>query len=400
MSHFRNPVIARPMGTILAISLLLLPVVAGCTGQPETVEPETIEVEVTREVPVTVETVRNVEVTRQVMATQQVPVTVVVPQTVEVTREVAVPQTVEVTRQAPVTRSAATATPVPSITPTATPADTAAETPTPAATPAAAPTPTPVPPATTRFGSWMLDEQQHYGDREVHRFWNEALHQTGTQPPTLTYQCDTRGGRTMYIDWQGPVTAQASDRPSSSRDPFSQYRDVPHYALLEYAAGLLEFVDGLQLTSREQDDFDEIWERVEKRWFIGQGAQEFESDPAPDTLVAQLRDRTHRSVRILLAFYQEFIDPEKETKYGPPSLADIEGEWIVLSDRTQINPGAMGELRPAVRGLYSVPFNKSQKRVVMTATISEPGQPTVAVAKWDVDGIRLVTSHCEALRPF
>ena len=376
---------------IIATTAALLLASVGCAGQPETIEVEvTREVPVTQEVPVTVETVRTVTTTREVPVTHEVPVTVVVPQTVEVTREVSIPQTVEVTREVAVTRAATT--PDPSVAPTASPSDT------PAATPTVAPTPTP--PETTQFGIWILDEQQHYGGREIYRFRNEALHQTGVLPPMLTYQCDTRGGRTMYIDWRHPVTAESSDRPSSSRDPFSQYRDIPYYALLEYADGLLEFVDNLQWTPREQDDFDEIWDKVEDRWFIGQGASHLAADPTPDMLVDLLRDRTHRSVRISLAFYQEFIDPEKEGEYGPPSLADIGGEWILLSDRTQINGGSMGELRQAIRGLYSVPFNETTKRMVMTATISTPGQPIVTVAKWDVRGIRLVMSHCETIRPF
>ena len=380
-------------GSIATLTAILLATV-GCAGQPET-----IEVEITREVPVTVETVRTVTTTREVPVTQEVPVTVMVPQTVEVTREVSIPQTVEVTREVAVTR-VAVATPTPSVAPTVSPADTPTATPPPADTPAASPTPTPAPPETTQFGRWILDEQEHYGGREIYRFRNEALHHTGVHPPELTYQCDTGGGRTMYIDWRHPVTAASSDRPSASRDPFSQYRDIPYYALLEYADSLLDFVDDLRLTPGEQNDVDEIWDKVEDRWFIGQGAAQIASDPTPDMLVDLLRDRTHRSVRIALAFYQEFIDPEKESKYGAPSLADIVGEWIVLSDRTEINEGSMGELRQAIRGLYSVPFNETTTREVMTATITAPGQPVVTVAKWDIAGIRLVRSHCEAVRPF
>ena len=93
------------------------------------------------------------------------------------------------------------------------------------------------------------------------------------------------------------------------------------------------------------------------------------------------------------------LTPTGRGEYGPPSLADIGGEWIVLSDRTQINPGSLGELRQSVRGLYSVPFNETTKRVVMTATVTAPEQPVVTLAKWDVRGIRQVLSHCEAIRP-
>ena len=159
-------------------------------------------------------------------------------------------------------------------------------------------------------------------------------------------------------------------------------------------------MDDLRFTPREQDDFDDIWDQVEDRWFIGQGASHLGSDPTPGMLVDLLRDRRHRSVEIDLDFYQEFIDPDKEGAYGPPSLATIGGVWIVLSDRTQINEGSMGEMRQSVRGLYSVPFNESAKRLVMTATVKGPGQPIFTLAKWDVRGIRQVLSHCQAIRPF
>ena len=233
---------------VITIVAALLPAAIGCAGQLETIEVRvTREVLVTQEVPVTVETVRNVESTREVPVTQEVPVTVVIPQTVEVTREVAVPQTVEVTREVVVTRAAA-ATPTPAVVPTASPADTPTATPQPTMAPTAVPTPTPEPPATMHFHSWAMEEPEHYGTREVHRFRNVAIdQQTGDQPPTLTYQCDTHGIRTMHIDWRHPITAASSDRPSASRDPFSEFRDIPYYALLEYADRLLKFMDDLQV---------------------------------------------------------------------------------------------------------------------------------------------------------
>ena len=99
-----------------------------------------------------------------------------------------------------------------------------------------------------------------------------------------------------------------------------------------------------------------------------------------------LRDRTHRSVEIELDFYREFIDLDKESKYCPPSLETIAGTWIVLSDRTQINEGSIGELRQSIRNIYSVAFNESTKRLTMTATVKGPEQPVVTLAKWDVRG--------------
>lgn len=379
---------------IITVGVALLMVAAGCTGQTEI-----REVEVTREVPVTVETVKDVEVTREVQVTQEVPVTVVVTEAVEVTREVEVPQTVVVTREVPVTRVAeATRTPAP--TPTVSPADTPTATPEPVQTPAptAAPTPTPISPETSRFHPWRMERKQ-YAQLDKYLFQIEALdYEFGDRPPTLTYECDYRGRRTMYINWHHPITAASSERPSASRDPFSQYRDIPHYALLEYADGLLGFVDELRLTAREKDDLDEIWSTVEDRWFVGAGSPSLDGEPTPQMLVDLLRSRTHRSVRISLAFYVDTINPEKPPKYGPPPLANIGGEWILLSDRTEINPGSLGELRMAIREVFSQPFEVGAKRPVLTATITSPGQPVHTVAKWDITGIRLVLSHCQAIR--
>lgn len=377
---------------IIATSLALLIAAIGCAGPPEIQE-----VEVTREVPVTVAVPQTVEVTREIPVTQEVPVTVVVSETVEVTREVAVPQTVEVTREVPVTR-VAVATPTPAAAPTVSPADAHTATPPPTITPTVAPTPTPTPPETSHFHPWSMENKQ-YANLNKFVFQLEALdYEVGERAPTLNYECDHRGRRAMYINWHHPITAMSSDRPSASRDPFSEYRDIPYYALLEYADGLLPFVDELRLTLREQDDLDEIWDKVEDRWFVGQGASHLAGEPTPDMLVDLLRDRTHRSVGIYLGFYVETIDPDKQPKYGPPSLADIGGEWIVLSDRTQINPGSLGELRMAIRELYAQPFEVGAKRPVMTATITRPGQPALTVAKWDITGIRQVLSHCQAIQ--
>ncbi len=380
--------------TIVSISVALLLAAVGCTGQPEI-----LEVEVTREVPVTVEVNNTVEITREVPVTKEVPVTVVVQETLEVTREVAVPQTVEVTREVPVTRTAE-ATPTPAPAPTVSPSDTPTATPEPVQTPAptAAPTPTPISPETSRFHPWRMERKQ-YAQLDKYLFQIEALdYEFGDRPPTLTYECDYRGRRTMYINWHHPITAASSERPNSSRDPFSQYRDIPYYALLEYTDGLIEFMDELRLTPRDQDDLDEIWDEVEDRWFVGTGSPSLDGEPTPQMLVDLLRSRTHRSVRISLAFYVDTINPEKPPKYGPPPLANIGGEWILLSDRTEINPGSLGELRMAIREVFSQPFEVGAKRPVLTATITSPGQPVHTVAKWDITGIRLVLSHCQAIR--
>ena len=322
--------------------------VMGCTGQPEIREVEvTREVSVTHEVPVTVEVEKAVEVTREVPVVQEVLVTVTVPQTVEATREVETLQTVEVTREVPITRIVA-ATPTPTlggastISPNSpTPGPTA--TPTPAVS--AIPTPTPSP--SSRFLSWEM-EREYYNERNIFRFWNTALgYRTEGQAPMLTYWCDNRSGRGMYINWHYPITATSSNIPSSSRDPFSPHRDIPLYALLEYADDLLQFVDDLRLSDREQRELDEIWDQVRDRWFVGQGTPAaLADDPTPDDLVALLDERTHRSVDIDLDFFQEIVNPDNPPRHRAPSLATITGTWLLISGRTQIYEAGWGNCEP------------------------------------------------------
>ncbi len=392
----KTAVTATLLGAILFAAV-------GCTGQSEILEVEvTREVPVTQEVPVTVETEKTVEVTREVRVAQEVPVTVTVPQTVEVTREVETLQMVEVTREVPVTRIvAATPAPTPEGVPTVapdppTPIPTAIPEP---AIPAASATPTPTPTQASQFLSWEM-EYAHYGEREIFLFQNTALeHTAGGPEPTIIYWCDTRSGRAMYINWHQPITATASNIPSSSNDPFSQYRDIPLYALLEYADDILEFVDDLQLSDREQREADEIWDRVTDRWFIGSATPPaLANDPTPSDLVDLLDNRTHRSVDINLDFFDEIIDPEKRSPHDLPPLDTISGTWLVLSDRTQINQGSLGQLRGTIRRVYSPQFATAGTRPVMTATIKGPDQPAVTVAKWDIAGIRQVLSHCQAIR--
>ena len=243
-------------------------------------------------------------------------------------------------------------------------------------------------------------EYAHYGDREIFLFRNTALdHPAGGPAPILTYWCDTRAGRAMYINWHHPVTAMASNIPSSSRDPFSVHRDIPFYALLEYADDLIQFVDALRLSNREQREADDIWDQVQDRWFSGNATPPALADnPTPSDLVEMLDDRTHRSVDINLDFFDEIIDPDQRPPHGSPSLITISGTWMVLSDRTQINAGSLGELGRAVQRTYSGPFDTGDTRPVMTATIKGPGQPVITVAKWNIEGIRQVLSHCTAIR--
>ena len=60
----------------------------------------------------------------------------------------------------------------------------------------------------------------------------------------------------------------------------------------------------------------------------------------------------------------------------------------------------MGELSQSIRGLYSVPFNETTKRLVLTATVKGPEQLIITLAKWDSAGTRQVLSHCQAIWPF
>ena len=403
-----------PLKTVLIVAAMTMLLAAvGCTAQPEIREVEvTREVPVTQEVPVTVEKVQTVEVTREVPMVEEVPVTVIVPQTVEVTREVKSVETVEVTREVPVTRvvqATPSVTPAmtgPTVEPTATTPDpTVSPTDTPTATPASTVTPTvSVTPAPTneqssRFRSWEM-QSTNYGDREIYRFRNTSIDYTfGGPAPTITYWCDTRSGRAMYINWHRPITTTASTVPSSARDPFSQYRDIPFYALVEYADDIRAFVDDLDLSDREQRAADEIWDEVKDRWFVGPGTPtELANDPMPGNLVDLLENRTHRSVGISMDFFDERIVPDQRFPHGPPSLATIAGTWIVLSDRTQINSASLGELRRTIRRAYLPQFATPGTRPMMRATVTRPDQAAVIVAKWDIAGIRQVLSHCEAIQ--
>ena len=397
-------------GVIVAAMTMLLAAV-GCTGQPE-IREVTLEVPVTQEVPVTVETVQTVEVTREVPVVQEIPVTVIVPQTVEVTRVVDIVQTVEVTREVTVTRVVqVTPTSIPAmvgptVEPTATipapivsPTDTPTATPAPNVTPSVSVTPAPTNGPSSRFQSWEM-QSTNYGSREIYQFRNTALDYTfGGPAPTITYWCDTRSGRAMYINWHRPITATASTVPSSARDPFSQYRDIPFYTLVEYVDDLLAFVDDLDLSDREQREADEIWDKAKERWFIGPATPSaLADDPMPGDLLELLENRTHRSVGISMDFFDERIAPDQRFPHGPPSLATIAGTWIVLSDRTQINSGSLGELRHTIRQVYSPQFATAGTRPMMRATVTRPDQSAIIVAKWGIAGIRQVLSHCEAIR--
>ena len=210
----------------IAVAILLIISAIACTT-----DPQTITTEVTREVPVTVETVQTVEVTRQIPV--QVPVTV------EVNREVQSTKIVEITREVPVTRLVVitpTAAPSPTVSAMATGIPvTVAPTPDPTITPTASPTvaPTKTPMSTSTpapqksFGSWqMRAEPEHIGLHDVLYFDNLAQEWgQKTEKPKLVYQCNSRGQRAVYIDWNLPLATQTSYVPRYTDDPLRQYCD-------------------------------------------------------------------------------------------------------------------------------------------------------------------------------
>ncbi len=370
--------------TVLSAILAIASVVA-CTSEPSVRQVEvTREVTVVQEVPVTVETVKTVDVTREASPVQEIPVTV------EVTRE---PRTVEVTREVPVTRIVAA-------TPAITAEDAATELPTPspvavAATPTAAAvvpkeTPTPVaraPSSDTRFGNWRVDKEQ-YGSLEVHSFRTEAVsHESPSDAPELTYQCDNRGGRLFYIDWYQPLAAEISEFPRYSDDPFQQFRDDDLDAIAALTGSLLDLTEDLPRNRENTSSLNEMWRHLERSRQL-----DIESSRG---LVDRVRKRNHQGVSILLDFYAESADPTQKVQYGPPILESIEGRWIVLSDhRTQGHGGLVGELTRAYRAISPPSVSATNNRPVVVASVVAPDQPVKIVAKWDIDGLGEIISYC------
>ena len=86
----------------------------------------------------------------------------------------------------------------------------------------------------------MDQNQPQYGDRTVSYFRIAALtHEASTDAPVLTYRCDTRGGRDLYIDWGQPIATAPSGLPRYPDDPFAQYRDDDLDAMVGFADQML-----------------------------------------------------------------------------------------------------------------------------------------------------------------
>ena len=374
---------------LIAMTVLALAVPSiACTAPTEIREVEvTREVSVIQEIPVTVEVLRDVEVTREVTVPQEVPVTVETIRDVEVTREVVTVERVEVTREVPVTRLVETADPVvPTTEPTSAQAIT---TPSPEPTPAptlAAETPTATPtPSQSRFGYWTMSNVT-YGNAEMTVFQNTAQdYQSGPQPPILSYYCDTRGGRAMYIDWHHTLAGAETGINIYAEDPFREYRDNDLYAIIDYADSITEFVDELELSRSEQRKLEENWNRIRLEWL---GHQTTATD-----LIDRMDTKNHRSVWIELVFFEE---PDKVgIRYGYPQLGELAANWIVLSDRTQMNHSSIGELRSAHRNS----FVRASKRQMMSATVRVPEQPIIGAAKWNISGLNNIFGYCRGIRP-
>ena len=384
MNHL-SPTIA-----LAGVILLTVGVLAACSPQIEYRDIEvTREVDVVREVPVTVETVRDVEITREV------PVTVETVRNVEttVTREVEI--TREVPVEVPVTRIA-TATPGPTTTPTVT---TSAPEPTvAAATPTPAPTvmPTPTPAPKSKFDSWQIEHGVHAG-RTVSIFRNSAIsHDPLPDAPTITFLCDDRGHRSMYIDWRHPVVATVDTSLSSYvSDPFDVYRQVDADTIIvDYAQRLHEFMAGIRLAPQEKGRFDDLWRSIGRDYDLGTStADEFlTQDERAEVSV------NRGKALVQLDFAVE--DPKRvgQDSYRPFVRAEIQSDWRVLpSQRTLMADGPIGSVKQSYEAI-APPQSQDDHLRILTAEIREPDQPVAMAATWEITGLDKMLEHCKRLR--
>ncbi len=383
---------------LILVSALSLLGFAACAAQPAVRQVEiTREIPVTREVPVTVVRTETVEVTRQVPITREIPVTVEVVKTVEVpvTREVV--REIEITREVPVT-------------PVASPTPQPTATPTPSPTPVPDPTPTPLP-TKSRFGNWQLDHDFHAG-REVSIFRNDAtMHEPLPDAPVLTFLCDDRGYRSMYIDWRHPVVGvlDTSLSPYSS-DPFDIYRQVDADTLLaDYARRLHEFVTGVRLDPRDSGRFRELWRQIQRDYDLSEltrpenlieldEPQEPEDNANADQEEEIILSANRGSALIQLDFAVEIPRFLREEWYRPSVRATLRSDWRVLPNQlTLMGAGAIGSISQGYRTIGPSRSEADSQRVI-SATIAEPEQPIAMFAKWEVTELDRVLEHCRGLQ--
>ena len=379
---------------ILSVPIILMAFVITACAQ----DPQIVTNEVTREIPVTVETLQTVEVTRQV------------PVTVEIERQTEVTRIVETTREVPITRlieitpigAAQQVAPTGSVSASPTPPATETVTPEPDATPTRAvavpptptigPSPTPAPEPDTRFVSWQLQPLKHIGDVSIASFENTAREwQSSASKPIMTFECDSRSRRSLYIDWDFPLSTNASHIFRYTDDPFGQYRDDDLDALVDMAGKMLTFINEVEFYRADSGKLDQIWKSLQTRWQL---------DPENATnLVQRIEERNHRSVLILSAFFTHRKDHEASLKYGPTWIDEISSTWVMLpGHRTQMDRGDVGNLRRIYRNIdASVPFSSDTERLLV-ATVREPQQVTPIMAEWEISGLDKVLQHCGSVR--
>ena len=386
-------------GLALGLAVPLLMMGLGCSPDPVTIE-VTREVSVTREVPVTVETAKTIEVTRVVE--REILVTTEVVRTAEVTRAPTTRQTVEVTREVPVTRLVVV-TPTPA--PTAPAIDNqsspnAVPTPTPPNDPTGTPSPDPTVTASSsasgtpaeRFGMWEMASDRHqYGDRTTIRFHNVAAEWEGApEPPVATFQCDSRGGRSLYIDWGIQLTTTVAEVSRYIDDPFEEYRDDDLDALADLALHLLDFMETAKDYAVYETKRNQVWAQLER-------SRQLDENSAVD-LVDRIRRRNHRSVLIDLAFYLEKADVETRSKYGSAPNEEESSTWLVVAgERTYAQPGTVGILKRAYGPSYDSLVGYKLLHT-MTVAVRSPEQPSGLIAKWDIGGLPQAMGRCLALR--
>ena len=396
-------VLASGRHAVALVSLpcaLLVATVVACTPQVEL-----REVEVTREVRVLVQRDVSVEVTREVPVTREVQVIVEVDRPVEnpFTREVVI------TREVPVTRIV-TATPAPTATPTQMPAPTMAPSPTPAPTP----TPTAEPPK-SRFGNWQ-HEREFYGGREVSTFRNVATaYDPLTDPPELTFLCDHRGYRSMYIDWRHSVVGVIDTTISHYfSDPFDIYKQVDSAVLItDYARRLHIFLDNIRLSPRDASRFPELWRSIQREYDLSNltsvedlleteeiiepedSDAESADDPETEEKVTLSVDRG--IVLIQLDFAVEVPELMARPGYRPLVRADIRSNWRVLpNQRTLMADGPIGSIHQSYQTI-APPRSADDSLRILTASVAEPDQPVNLFAKWEVSELDRVLQHCRDL---
>ena len=379
-----------PKTSLAGVIFLTVIALAACSPQIEYRDVEvTREVDVVREVPVTVELTNTVEVTREI------PVTVQTVRTVETT----VTREVEATREVPVTRIV-TATPEPTTTllaPPPTPMPTVAATPAPTPAPTLEVVPTPTIPPQSRFESWQMEDDFHAG-RKVSVFRNNAIaHEPLPNAPVITFLCDDRGYRSMYIDWWHPVVGatDTSHTPYAS-DYFDVYRQVDANTLLaDYARRLHEFVTSVRLSPRDTIQFDGLWRGVQRDYALGtftSAADLLESDENVKV------SANHGTAIVQLDFAVEIPERVGQDSYRPFSRATIRDNWRVLSNqRTLMGDSAIGSINQSYQTIAPPQSDEDNLRI-LTADIEEPDQPVAMSAKWEITGLGKILKHCKDLR--